>query len=93
MFHDSTSIPSLPGWPLRNVLYYLAHYQAVQSLRVICSRGGPSGPTVLDKVFLSSPPASGSERVRPSAVGWEKNVKGALASRTVDLGATMDPAR
>ncbi|KAH8084102.1 hypothetical protein HD553DRAFT_39955 [Filobasidium floriforme] len=93
VIHDPTSMPSLPGWPLRNILYYLAHYQSVQRLRVICLRGGSGGSTVLDKVYLSSPPASSSTSARPSAVGWEKNVKGALASRTVDLGSTMDPTR
>lgn len=94
-FHDPTSLPNLPGWPLRNVLYYLAHYQSVKRLRVICLRGGPTGATILDDIHLpeSSVATSSSASNRPTAVGWEKNIKGSLTSRTVDLGSSMDPAR
>jgi len=42
----------------------------------------------LKKCFLKK-----SENERPKSLGWEKNVKGKLGPREVDLAPLMDPHR
>jgi ubiquitin-like modifier-activating enzyme ATG7 len=91
VFHDPSSRSDLPGWPLRNVLYYLSHHQEVQRLRVICLRGGNDSSKVLEGVHL--PSVETTNPGRPVATGWERRTNGTLGSRLVDLGATMDPTR
>lgn len=80
VIHDTTSVPNLPGWLLRNVLYYLAHHlpspkgsaaQKVTSLRVIALRSGFSGTTAsTSKSFrVRLPDVAGTSDVATSAVG------------------------
>lgn len=42
---------------------------------------------------MHTQPGQASASDRPQAVGWERNKAGKLASRMVDLGPMMDPAR
>lgn len=86
VFHDPSSAADTPGWPLRNLLYYLAHHHGVASFNVICLRQESS------RIGLVSLPGP-IESARPQAVGWERNKQGKLASRMADLGPTMDPTR
>ncbi|KAJ9098947.1 hypothetical protein QFC19_006171 [Naganishia cerealis] len=79
IFHDPTSSPSLPGWTLRNVLYYLSHHLAppkesprerVTTLKVIALRGSASSATGsigTSKVFsVKLPPVVGSGMTTPA---------------------------
>lgn len=89
---DTATTPDTAGWPLRNILRYLARNHGVRRLQVLLLRPGETadgqpGSRLLN-VRLSDEP-NGEE----SVVGWERNVKGALTSRVADLGATMDPRR
>ncbi|KIP07781.1 hypothetical protein PHLGIDRAFT_29879 [Phlebiopsis gigantea 11061_1 CR5-6] len=98
-FVDPSAQPSNPGWPLRNLLAFLAHRHpslVADGVRVLCWRD--------DKV-----PHDGHWKSRfgvvkgvanvqgtgekPSAVGWEKNVQGKLGPRLADLAPMMDPVR
>ncbi|WVQ97783.1 E1-like protein-activating enzyme Gsa7p/Apg7p [Kwoniella sp. CBS 9459] len=89
-FRDPSSAAKHPGWPLRNLLSYLARKHDVRTIRVLCMREGSASQHGIVHT-------SGIEAVdtvsRPSAVGWERNPAGKLASRSADLGPTMDPAR
>ncbi|KAK1926403.1 hypothetical protein DB88DRAFT_481686 [Papiliotrema laurentii] len=89
-FHDPSSLSDAPGWPLRNVLYYLQHRHSISIINVICLRGGSSSRQ--GRIFV---PSAGPSLApgRPQAVGWERNKAGKLASRMADLGPMMDPAR
>lgn len=95
VFHDPSSSPDLPGWPLRNILYYLFHHHSVTNLSIICLRSGTDATTILKGVYLPEAVVEVQKEVgaRPAAVGWEKNARGVLASRVADLGSTMDPKR
>ncbi|EKM57005.1 uncharacterized protein PHACADRAFT_254465 [Phanerochaete carnosa HHB-10118-sp] len=102
-FVDPSGAPSNPGWPLRNLLTYLAHrhsplfsMDSASGLRVLCWRDvdpphdGRSRSRVGVVTGLASVQGTGE---RPSAVGWEKNPQGKLAPRVADLAPTMDPKR
>jgi hypothetical protein len=75
----------------------------VTSLKVIALRSGTGDKSLGNsKVFtVSLPSVPGAVKVDtnvvgenvPSAVGWERNSQGKLASRVADLGLTMDPKR
>ncbi|KAE8539178.1 ubiquitin-like modifier-activating enzyme ATG7 [Cryptococcus gattii VGV] len=101
VFHDTSSLPSNPGWTLRNVLYYLSAKHGVTSLRVVCLREGSSSiQASLSLPPPSSPPSSTTASATtpipskpPQAVGWERNPSGKLSPRVVDLGPMMDPTR
>lgn len=94
-FVDPSGAPSNPGWPLRNLLAFLAHrYPSLFSnspsgLRVLCWRDMSRSRVGLVKGVAN---AQGTGE-RPSAVGWEKNPQGKLAPRMADLAPTMDPKR
>lgn len=66
---------------------------------MICLRSGNDSTTILKGVYLPEPVAGAEGKkvdvdgARPTAVGWEKNARGVLASRVADLGSTMDPKR
>lgn len=90
VFHDPSSLPQHPGWPLRNILYYL-HTLGIAQLEVVCLRSGSASRRL--RVRRPQDFGEADEPTRPSAVGWERNKAGKLASRVVDLGPMMDPAR
>ncbi|THH32938.1 hypothetical protein EUX98_g1274 [Antrodiella citrinella] len=96
-FTDPSAAHSNPGWPLRNLLAFLRyHYptDAADGFRVLCWRdadvssdGHWKSRSGIVRV------ASGDEKVKPSAVGWEKNPQGKLGPRVADLAPMMDPRR
>lgn len=90
VFHDTSSLPSNPGWGLRNVLYYLSAKHGITSLVVICLREGSSSTQA--SLSLSSPPSTAPAKP-PQAVGWERHPSGKLSPRVADLGPMMDPTR
>ena len=90
VFHDPSSLPQNPGWPLRNILYYLNHVHAISRVGVVCLRQGSASRTGRVAVPADVP---GGSTEKPTAVGWERNKAGKLASRVADLGPMMDPAR
>ncbi|KAL7424355.1 Autophagy protein 7 [Cryptotrichosporon argae] len=85
-FHDPSAAPSHPGWPLRNVLFYLCAKHNIASIGVLALRAPGASRTA--RVSVAGP-TDGEVK----AVGWERNNAGKLASRFVDLGGVMDPAR
>lgn len=92
VFHDPSALPDNPGWPLRNILYYLHHIHGISFINVVCLRSGSASR----KGRLSVGPSEGvgeSSSARPQAVGWERNKAGKLASRVADLGPMLDPSK
>lgn len=90
VFHDPSSLPSNPGWTLRNVLYYLSTKHGITSLRVICLREGSS--SIQASLSLPASPST-TPATPPQAVGWERHPSGKLSPRVADLGPMMDPTR
>ncbi|KAL9938113.1 hypothetical protein V8E36_002736 [Tilletia maclaganii] len=108
-FVDPSANPSTPGWPLRNLLSFLALRFGVSRVRVLrwiedssksrvgTVRQGSAMETadglVKDGSKALPIAALAGDSARPSAVGWERNAQGKLAPKVADLGPLMDPTR
>ena len=94
-FSDPCSRGDYPGWPLRNLLAYVA-CKAIKAInKVLCYRldGHSCAGSLLLEIDWSTreeTDASGCDTY-PGIMGWERNLNGKLLPRKVDLGATLDP--
>lgn len=100
-FLDPSCLPSNPGWPLRNLLALIAyHYKdLLPSLSILCWRDGVrdgqrrTGHSLVirpkDFVYVGE---NASDNI-PKCLGWEKNERGKLGPRLVNLSNSMDPQR
>lgn len=91
VFHDPSALPQHPGWPLRNALHYLSSTHNCRDINVVALREG-AGCSKEARVWLPSAETAQTKE-EWKAVGWEKNEKGKLGPRVLDLGASLDPAR
>uniref|UniRef100_A0A8B9KXW0 Ubiquitin-like modifier-activating enzyme ATG7 n=1 Tax=Astyanax mexicanus TaxID=7994 RepID=A0A8B9KXW0_ASTMX len=96
--YDPCTLSQHPGWPLRNFLVLLASKWGPQLdvVEVLCFRdrtlqGARSVQHSI--VFQVRLPALSPNRACPKSVGWEKNPKGAMGPRIVNLSECMDPKR
>ena len=95
-FIDPSSLPSHPGWPLRNLLLYGA-VLGMRRARVLCFRdlstlpGSPLSSLVLDLSLSVSEPAAPLVSIVPRCVGYERNTHNKLAPRLIDLSSLMSP--
>ncbi|RSH88204.1 Autophagy- protein 7 (Autophagy- E1-like activating enzyme atg7) [Apiotrichum porosum] len=87
-FHDPSSLPNNPGWPLRNILFYLQTHHSVLNVAVICLRQGDTS-----RFGRLSAQAAAPSEGKPQAVGWERDGSGKLASRVANLGPMLNPTR
>uniref|UniRef100_A0A3P9C8X3 Ubiquitin-like modifier-activating enzyme ATG7 n=1 Tax=Maylandia zebra TaxID=106582 RepID=A0A3P9C8X3_9CICH len=95
--YDPCTLSQHPGWPLRNLLMLVANQWGSKSkldtVEVLCFRdrtlqGSRSiQQSVIFHVKLPELPTC------PKSVGWEKNPKGAMGPRMVNLSECMDPKR
>lgn len=100
---DPSSIPGVPGWPLRNLLSLAyIHWKAQRVHSVIClrevARGGQrcAGSSLLIKVSLAARAGSDladAASAAPPCLGWEKDKAGKLAPICLDLSKSMDPTK
>uniref|UniRef100_A0A8B9KW20 Ubiquitin-like modifier-activating enzyme ATG7 n=1 Tax=Astyanax mexicanus TaxID=7994 RepID=A0A8B9KW20_ASTMX len=97
--YDPCTLSQHPGWPLRNFLVLLASKWGPQLdvVEVLCFRdrtlqGARSVQHSI--VFQVRLPAFVLSFIAcPKSVGWEKNPKGAMGPRIVNLSECMDPKR
>ncbi|CAG8462812.1 27311_t:CDS:10 [Dentiscutata erythropus] len=89
-FADPSSLPTNPGWPLRNFLVLLKRHWNVHKIKVICYREIPSKKDIINSRILT---IEIPDTTIIPAVGWEKNMSGKLGPRTVDLAHMMDPIK
>uniref|UniRef100_A0A3Q2TCY0 Ubiquitin-like modifier-activating enzyme ATG7 n=1 Tax=Fundulus heteroclitus TaxID=8078 RepID=A0A3Q2TCY0_FUNHE len=97
--YDPCTLSQHPGWPLRNLLVLLAKQwgSKVDLVEVLCFRdrtlqGNRSiQHSVVFQVKLPELPNNSGMCLK--SVGWEKNPKGALGPRMVNLSECMDPKR
>lgn len=94
-FSDPSTSDTHPGWPLRNLLALLAfaHGSLVQEWDIVCYRRQTKQGRVLSGHSLVLKVRLAAVTEQPGFVGWERNAAGQLGPRTVDLKASMDPAR
>lgn len=96
--YDPSTLALYPGWPLRNVLVLAAlHWGGrVQSIEVLCLRDRTlqgERDIKLSISFEMKLPQVAQSQACPKAVGWEKNQKGGMGPRMVNLSECMDPKR
>uniref|UniRef100_A0A3B1KGY2 Ubiquitin-like modifier-activating enzyme ATG7 n=1 Tax=Astyanax mexicanus TaxID=7994 RepID=A0A3B1KGY2_ASTMX len=96
--YDPCTLSQHPGWPLRNFLVLLASKWGPQLdvVEVLCFRdrtlqGARSVQHSI--VFQVRLPGLSLTAACPKSVGWEKNPKGAMGPRIVNLSECMDPKR
>ncbi|KAG7493537.1 hypothetical protein JOB18_011245 [Solea senegalensis] len=97
-FYDPCTLAQHPGWPLRNLLILIATRwgSKLDTVEVLCFRdrtlqGSRSiQHSVMIQVKL---PELSNNLACPKSVGWEKNPKGAMGPRMVNLSECMDPKR
>uniref|UniRef100_A0A6Q2XLE8 Ubiquitin-like modifier-activating enzyme ATG7 n=1 Tax=Esox lucius TaxID=8010 RepID=A0A6Q2XLE8_ESOLU len=98
--YDPCTLPQHPGWPLRNLLFLIACKWGflLDVLEVVCFRDRTLQGSrniqhsIVFQVKLPLPDLS-LNAVCPKSVGWEKNPKGAMGPRMVNLSECMDPKR
>ncbi|XP_043407439.1 ubiquitin-like modifier-activating enzyme ATG7 isoform X9 [Chelonia mydas] len=97
--YDPCNFTQYPGWPLRNLLVMVAHKWGchLHSVEVLCFRDrtmqGVRDLTHSSIFEIKLPQMPKSPVDCPKAVGWEKNQKGGMGPRMVNLSECMDPKR
>ncbi|XP_056293429.1 ubiquitin-like modifier-activating enzyme ATG7 [Pseudoliparis swirei] len=96
--YDPCTLSQHPGWPLRNLLVLLASRwgSKLDTVEVLCFRDQTlqgSRSIQHSVVFQIKLPALPLNSACPKSVGWEKNPKGAMGPRMVNLSECMDPKR
>ncbi|NWQ82540.1 ATG7 enzyme, partial [Columbina picui] len=96
--YDPCNLSHYPGWPLRNFLILAAHKwgSILQSIEVLCFRDRTmQGVRDITHsiIFEIKLPEGVLGPDCPKAVGWEKNQKGGMGPRMVNLSECMDPKR
>eukprot|EP00088_Acartia_fossae_P058102 TRINITY_DN6790_c0_g2_i2.p1 TRINITY_DN6790_c0_g2~~TRINITY_DN6790_c0_g2_i2.p1 ORF type:complete len:722 (+),score=145.40 TRINITY_DN6790_c0_g2_i2:45-2168(+) len=98
---DPCSSTDYPSWPLRNLVIALAAKRPdiLNSLEVLCLKivikdgRYDVGDSLVMKLECSSEGAELDTKSMPNAVGWEKNEKGQLGPRFVNMRSSMDPVK
>ncbi|XP_063072142.1 ubiquitin-like modifier-activating enzyme ATG7 [Engraulis encrasicolus] len=96
--YDPCTLAQHPGWPLRNFLILIASKWGSQLdvVEVVCFRDRTLQGTRSVQhsiVFQVKLPDLSASTGCPKSVGWEKNQKGAMGPRSVNLSECMDPKR
>ncbi|XP_039087203.1 ubiquitin-like modifier-activating enzyme ATG7 isoform X3 [Hyaena hyaena] len=96
--YDPCNLAQHPGWPLRNLLVLAAHRwsSSFQSVEILCFRDRTMQGVrdiAHSIVFEVKLPEMAFSPDCPKAVGWEKNQKGGMGPRMVNLSECMDPKR
>jgi len=95
---DPCTMTDNPGWPLRNLLSLVKFHwsEDYSHHKVLClrirTRSGikDAQHSIIFKVDLGGP---FPDHVMPAVIGWEKNERGKLGPRMLNLSASMDPTR
>ena len=99
-FADASTSADIPGWPLRNLLTLIAmkYFDAMTdltSLELVSLR--MKGNCIAEHSRLYHISVNGVEKnmatSMPPVVGWEKNAKGKLLPRIVDMSNSLDPTK
>uniref|UniRef100_A0A2K5DR64 Ubiquitin-like modifier-activating enzyme ATG7 n=1 Tax=Aotus nancymaae TaxID=37293 RepID=A0A2K5DR64_AOTNA len=96
--YDPCNLAQYPGWSLRNFLVLAAHRwsSSFQSVEVLCFHDRTLQgvrDVVHSIIFEVKLPEMAFSPDCPKAVGWEKNQKGGMGPRMVNLSECMDPKR
>ncbi|XP_052284162.1 ubiquitin-like modifier-activating enzyme ATG7 isoform X2 [Dreissena polymorpha] len=99
-FADPCTLEQHPGWPLRNYLALILHHwgSKLPCVDVVCFRyrskaGTHDASHSLVLQVNISPMEDSDTSDLPKVVGWEKNERGKLGPRFVNLIDSLDPTR
>ncbi|XP_047125819.1 ubiquitin-like modifier-activating enzyme ATG7 isoform X1 [Hydra vulgaris] len=96
-FSDPSTMSENPGWPLRNLLTCISYQKksSINHLSVICYRDrfNNGKREIKHSLFLEIDNLPEIELEENNVVGWEKNQRGKMGPRMVNLSATMDPLK
>ena len=99
-FSDPSTLELHPGWPLRNFFFLLSQQwgDKLKEVDILCYRDYTrEGQRHIEHSLffegVSLPQKVADTSKVPKIVGWEKNEKGKLSPRLVNLSSNMDPAR
>lgn len=101
-FADASTSADIPGWPLRNILSMIAmkylelDTKESSSLEVVSLR--MKGNCIAEhsrmyQIEIGKDEKKPSPSLMPPVVGWEKNARGKLLPRIVDMSNSLDPAK
>uniref|UniRef100_A0A665UFB1 Ubiquitin-like modifier-activating enzyme ATG7 n=1 Tax=Echeneis naucrates TaxID=173247 RepID=A0A665UFB1_ECHNA len=93
--YDPCTLSQHPGWPLRNLLVLLANRGSkLDTVEVLCFRDRTlQGSRSIQHSVIFQVKLPNLSDMCPKSVGWEKNSKGAMGPRMVNLSECMDPKR
>eukprot|EP00164_Ancoracysta_twista_P005846 GFYU01008045.1.p1 GENE.GFYU01008045.1~~GFYU01008045.1.p1 ORF type:complete len:710 (+),score=87.35 GFYU01008045.1:106-2130(+) len=86
---DGCTLPENPGWPVRNVLACLRLRLRVTKCTVVCVRF--KGRENIQSSLVLDVTLDGDVTAEP--VGWERNNRGKMGPRMIDLSAHMAPEK
>jgi ubiquitin-like modifier-activating enzyme ATG7 len=95
-FVDPSTYSESAAWPLRNLLVLIRHRFKFSKIQILCFRDVHARRHEAKSIVmnLSMEPLANMEFTEmPKVTGWERNEKGRVTSRLIDLGAHMDPTR
>jgi len=94
-FADTSTHAQYPNLVLRNLLALVRQRWHLSDLQILCYRDTHSRRdqthSLILKLKSSTPAGESNSTEMPKVTGWERNEKGAINSRVVDLGGNMDP--
>ncbi|XP_042213780.1 ubiquitin-like modifier-activating enzyme ATG7 isoform X2 [Homarus americanus] len=101
VFSDPCTLPQNPGWPLRNLLTLVTlkwskHWSIykILCLRVRTRHGvQDASHSLFVDVDLGGLVGQGNTPEMPPFLGWERNERGKMGPRLVNLSASMDPTK
>ncbi|RKF60169.1 Ubiquitin-like modifier-activating enzyme atg7 [Erysiphe neolycopersici] len=92
-FVDPSTYPDNPGWILRNFLVLIRRQFKMNKVQILCyrdthSRRHEARSLVL---LLETDDSIHTSDSMPVTTGWERNINGKLAPKSIDLAQYMDP--
>ncbi|WBW72605.1 E1 Atg8 and Atg12 E1 activating enzyme Atg7 [Schizosaccharomyces osmophilus] len=89
---DSFQLQEYPSWPTRNLLAYLSIKFHLEKTKIILFRDGMSSDNLSRSIFIDLVSQKSQDSLKPlSTVGWERNGKGQLGPKVVNLSSLIDP--
>lgn len=98
-FADPCSAGDAPGWPLRNLLFALAHYcphvvgKKINVLNFRLVSKSHAQVNAAEKSLVMSVQLHPHDESELKWVGWERNNRGKFGPRFVDVSGDMDPKK
>ncbi|KEQ58879.1 ubiquitin-like modifier-activating enzyme atg-7 [Aureobasidium melanogenum CBS 110374] len=93
-FADPSTFETNPGWMLRNLLVLVRQRWKLDKLQIMCYRDTHARREQPHSISFKAESIPPSERgPMPKITGWERDTRSRNTSRTIDMGAYMDPTR